>query len=56
MTILTRDAYLIVVDPIVGSNGINAIVTTQVSSPDGQMVGFNVNGEVQDNVELGAVH
>lgn len=55
MKIPTWDAYLIVVDPIVGSDGINAIVATQVSSPDGQMVGFNINGKVQDDVELGAV-
>lgn len=51
----TWDAYLIVVNPIVGSNGINSIIAPQVCSPDSQMVDFNINGKVQDNVELGAV-
>lgn len=47
--------YLVVVYPIVCPNSINAILTTQVGSTNSQMISFNVDSKVKNDVELRAV-
>jgi hypothetical protein len=42
-------------DMIVCANCINTIVTAEISTPDGKMVRFHVDGKVEHDVELWAI-
>ena len=48
-------SYLVVMDVIVGSNSINAIVTAQVPSTNREMIGFHVDSEIENDMKLGTV-
>lgn len=43
-------------DPIVCSNGIYPIITTQIASTNSQMICLNIDSKVKDDVEFRAVH
>lgn len=42
-------------NPIIFTNGVNAIVTPQVGSADGEMIDFDVLPELEDEMELRTV-
>lgn len=48
-------AYLVVVNPVVGTNSINAIVATKISTSNREMINLHVEREVNYDVELRTV-
>lgn len=52
----TGIADLIVVDPVVLANCVNAVIATQIGATDGEMIHFHIFPELEDEVELGAVN
>lgn len=48
--------YLIIMDPIVRPNGIDAIITTQIGSADSQMICFNIDRKVKNDVKFRTIH
>ena len=44
--------YLVIVNPVVFADGINAIITTEIGSTNSEMVYFDVSAELEDEVEL----
>lgn len=45
-----------IVDPVVCSHNINPVVGTNVRSSNCQVIGFQVDSKVEDNVKFGTVH
>lgn len=51
-----RGTNLYVMNPVVGTNDIDSIIRSQVTTTNGQVVCLEVDDEVEDNVKLGAVN
>jgi hypothetical protein len=43
-------------DPIILTNGVNAVVAPEIGSTDGEMVHFDVLPELEDEMELRTVN
>ena len=47
---------LVVMDPIVLTHGVDAIIAPKIGSTDSKMIYFDVSTELEDKVELRAVN
>ena len=43
-------------DPVVLTNSIDAVITSKVSSTDGEMIHFDISAKLEDEVELWTVN
>lgn len=49
-------SYFDVMDPVVRTDNINSVIRAQICPSDGQVIDLEVDCEVEDNVELGAIY
>lgn len=54
-TVFALPAHLIIVDPVVLPNSINAIVAPKISPANSEVVHFDVPSKLEDEVKLGAI-
>ncbi len=49
-------SYLIVMNPVVRPNGINTIIGAKIRSSNSQVIHFNINSKIKNEMELRTVN